>query len=124
VTFIDSASIAIPFLILAIGLGIAASEIRLALGRYAQRRRARRGNGKILVVGNSDHPAFIATSVLVTYEGATINGIAGHRFTVLRWLDDRRLGGGWAPGPLSVAQREVAGLCKAEAWTQGRMVRS
>ena len=111
----------VAFIVIAIALG---ALLSYELKRWQQRRHARRGNGKILVLGNADHPAFIATSVVVRYESVTINSIAGHRFTILRWLDDRRLGGSWVPGPLSAAQREVIELCAREAWTQSRAVRS
>jgi hypothetical protein len=127
VSFVDTFSVVVPFFILAFGIGMFTNIARHAIARHRARRRARaRGNGKILVVADpgASLPGYIATSVLVTYEGATINGVPGHRFTVLRWLDDRRLGGGWAPGPLSAAQREVIELCAREAWTQSRAVRS
>jgi hypothetical protein len=108
----------IAIFVSALAIGLVLNVARIEIARVLELRRRQRGNGKILVIGNADHPALIATTVIVTYESATINGCAGHRFTVLRWLDDRRLGGGWMPGALSAAQREVAELCAREAWEQ------
>lgn len=89
------------------------------LGLREHRRKSWSSNGKAFAYD----PPRVVTVVVVYYGAAEINGVAGHRFAVHRWIDDQKLGGGWIPGDLSRAHAECAALCVQKAWAQPHQLR-